>query len=143
MQFCPPRGGTPEGLGEINFERGQNFVDAHGADQPTPFPAEMGEEKAYGVTSPSVILELPNSKSEQPPITGEGGDQVPLKIISGGGQIFPSLQKVGGSFSSPKKDLEQETHVKTDPPAISAMSGPENRRPTPGGGGDFNVGPKF
>ena len=78
MQLCPPKGGgTPEGLGEINSERGQNFVDAHGADQPTHFPAEMGEEKVYGATSPPVILELPNSKSEQPSITGEGGVMPP------------------------------------------------------------------
>ena len=58
-----------------------------------------------------------------------------MEIISGGGQIFPSPQKVGGSFSSPKKVLEQETHGKTDPPAISTMFGPENWRPAPGGGG--------
>ena len=133
--FVPQGGEVREDFGEINSDRGQNFVDAHGADQLTHFSAEVCEEKAYGVTSPSVILELPDSKSEQPPITGEGGGHAPLEIISGKGQFFSSPRKVGGSFSSPKKVLEQETHGKTDPPAISAMFGPENWRPAPGGGG--------
>jgi hypothetical protein len=76
--FVPQGGEVREDFGEKNSERGQNFVDAHGADQLTHFSAEVCEEKAYGVTSPSVILELPNSKSEQPPITGEGGGSSPL-----------------------------------------------------------------